>query len=79
MTKKEKERAMEFAPYMENVPENGAVKIESLYAFKDISVLYARCDKCRWHYEQGRDIACAISKDVVRSDDYCSYWERKYE
>lgn len=32
-----------------------------------------RCDKCRWHYEHGRDIVCAISKDVVRSDDYCSY------
>ena len=36
-----------------------------------------RCDKCRWHYEHGRDIVCAISKDVVRSNDYCSYWERK--
>lgn len=36
-----------------------------------------RCDKCRWHYEQGRDIVCAISKDAVRSDDYCSYGERR--
>lgn len=38
-----------------------------------------RCDKCRWHYERGRDIVCAISKDVVMSDDYCSYWEMKYK
>ena len=155
---------MKVAPYMENVPENGNVKIESLYAFKDISELYAflygcqakntsvlfvnegvcipakdeeegpfpgaswktrlliyeaikiepriaesyiryrdeiepnagdgpvflslptidavpvvRCENCRHHYERGRDIVCAISDDVVRSDDYCSYWERKYE
>jgi len=38
-----------------------------------------RCDKCRWHYERGLDIVCSISKDVVRSDDYCSYWEREYK
>ena len=164
MTKKEKERAIEFAPYMENVPENGNIKIESLYAFKDISVLYAflygcqakntsvlfvnegiaipakdeeespfpgaawktrliiyealkldphiaesyiryrdeilprgeegpvflslptidavpgvRCDKCRWHGYRGQDMICGISKDVVRSDDYCSHWEMKYK
>lgn len=164
MNKEEKRRVIQCAPYMEGVEENVAVKIESLYAFKDISELFAflcgcqakntsvlfvnegltipakdeeespfpgaswktrliiyealkidphiaesyiryrdeilprgeegpvflslptidavpvvRCDKCRWHYEQGRDIVCAISKDVVRSDDYCSYWEKKYE
>lgn len=38
-----------------------------------------RCDKCRWHGYRGRDMICGISKDVVRSDDYCSHWERKYE
>lgn len=38
-----------------------------------------QCDKCRWHYERGRDIVCSISKDVVRSDDHCSHWEREYK
>ena len=39
------------------------------------AVPVVRCDKCRHHYERGRDIVCAISDDVVMSDDYCSYWE----
>ena len=41
------------------------------------AVPVVRCDKCRHHYERGRDIVCAISDDVVMSDDYCSYWERR--
>lgn len=36
-----------------------------------------RCDKCRWHYERGRDMVCGNSGDVVSGNDYCSYWERK--
>lgn len=36
-----------------------------------------RCDKCRHHYERGRDIVCAIINDVVMSNSYCSYWEKK--
>ena len=46
-------------------------------ALDRVPEVVVRCDKCRWHYERGRDIVCAISKDVVRSNDYCSYWERK--
>lgn len=38
-----------------------------------------RCDKCRWHGYRGRDMICGISKDVVRSDDYCSHWEWDYK
>jgi len=41
------------------------------------AVPVVRCDKCRHHYERGRDIVCALSDDVVMSDDYCSYWERR--
>lgn len=36
-----------------------------------------RCGECRWHYYRDNDIVCANSGDVMQSDDYCSYGERK--
>lgn len=36
-----------------------------------------RCDKCRWHYYRDNDIVCGNSGDVVQTDDYCSYGERR--
>ena len=41
------------------------------------AVPVVRCDKCRWHYYRDNDIVCGNSGDVVQTDDYCSYGERR--
>lgn len=36
-----------------------------------------RCDNCRWHYYRDNAIVCANRGEVMQSDDYCSYGERR--
>ena len=38
-----------------------------------------RCENCRWHYYRENDIVCANRGEVMQTDDYCSYGERRSE
>ena len=38
-----------------------------------------RCENCRWHYYRENDIVCANRGEVMQTDDYCSYGERRID
>lgn len=44
---------------------------------EDMPEAVVLCGKCRWHYDRDNDIVCGNSGDVVQTDDYCSYGERR--
>ena len=38
-----------------------------------------RCGECRWHYYRDEAIVCVNRGEVMQTDDYCSYGERRSE
>lgn len=38
-----------------------------------------RCGECRWYYYRDDAIVCANRGEVMQTDDYCSYGERRSE
>ena len=48
-----------------------------LEALELVPEAVVRCENCRWHYYRDAAIVCVNRGEVMQTDDYCSYGERR--